>query len=101
MSNVIHGILYTVWDSGSTRTGSAEEILEQIRRNEAGENRELEDMTTTDYAAALVADAQYYIPKKVLASLESQDFPTPYDKALAYLCAAPASRVRILSQRER
>lgn len=99
MSNVIHGILYTVWDSGTKRTGSAEDILGQIRQNAARDNKELKDMTVDDYAVALVADAQYYIPKKILDSLESQDFPTTYDKALAYLCATPSSRVRILSQR--
>ena len=98
MSNVIHGVLYTVWDSGTTRTGNAEDILGQIRQNAARENTEVKDMTVDEYASALVADAQYYIPKKVVDSLESQDFPTLFDKALAYLCATPSSRVRILSQ---
>jgi hypothetical protein len=99
MSNVIHSMFYAVWDSGTKRTGSAEDILGQIRQNAARDNKELQEMTVDDYAAALVADAQYYIPKKILDSLESQDFPTPYDRALAYLCATPSSRVRILSQR--
>ena len=97
MSNVIHDVLYTVWDNGKTRSGSAEDILSQIRQNAARENTELQHMTVEEYATALVTDAQYYIPKKVLDSLESQDFPTSYDKALAYLCATPSSRVRILS----
>jgi hypothetical protein len=99
MGKMVKSVSYTVFDSGTTHTGSAEKILEDIRRNGAQKNEEMEKMTVEDYAEALIADADYFIPKKVMDAFKPFDFPTKYDRALAYLAATPTSGVRILSQR--
>ena len=99
MSKTAKAIEYTVWDEGTARNGSAEKILDEIR-SAARENEEMQNMTVDQYADALIDDAEYFLPEKILDAFKGRDFPTKFDRALAYLCASPTSRVRLLSRRD-
>ena len=55
-------------------------------------------MSTKKYAAALVEDAPYFLPKKLLAYFKIQEHLTEFDRALEYLAAMPTSGVRILAR---
>ena len=90
---------YAVFDEGQTVHGDAEAILERIRAEAAQNNDEVKSMTTADYADALIEDAPYMLPNDLLGAFEKEDFPSKYDRALAYLSAYPTSGVRILSAR--
>ncbi|HZK81519.1 MAG TPA: hypothetical protein VFC46_10640 [Humisphaera sp.] len=90
---------YAVFDEGNTLHGDAEEILERIRAEAAENNDEVKSMTTADYADALIEDAPYMLPGELFDAFNREDFPSRYDRALAYLSAYPTSGIRILSAR--
>ena len=57
---------YKVWDDSTIRSGTAREILQEIV-SKPSINLEIRGMTVGQYAAALIKDAPYYLPKKYLA----------------------------------
>ena len=89
--------LYTVWDNGRIRRGSAREILEVIRAR-ADQNDELQRLDVKEYARALIEDAAYLLDQKLFQAVSKQEYPTEFDRALHYLALMPSSRVRILSE---
>ena len=56
-------------------------------------------MTVDAYADALISDAEYFISDKVMEKIKTLNFPTKYERALAYLSAMPSSGVKILQER--
>ena len=91
-------VAYTVWHTGEVRTASAEEILRTIQRSSQASG-ELRAMSAKRYAKALVEDAPYFLPKKLLDYFQRQQYSTPFDRALEYLAGMPTSGVRILARK--
>src|SRR5947209_7357459 len=91
------GTRYVVWYTGQVKKAEPREILAGIQKN-AQASGELRSMSTKQYARALVEDAAYFLPRKLLAYFQQQDYPTEFDRALEYLAAMPTSGVRILSR---
>ena len=88
---------YKVWDDATIRSGTAQEILQEIV-SKPTLNVELKGMSVKQYANALIKNAPYYLPKNVLEQLSEQDIGmTVYDKALSLLNIMPASNARILT----
>ena len=88
---------YKVWDDATIRSGTAQEILQEIV-SKPTLNVELKGMSVKQYANALIKNAPYYLPKSVLEQLSKQDTGmTVYDKALSLLSIMPASNARILT----
>ncbi len=88
---------YKVLDNNALRTGSAEEILDQILKD----NKTVEDiknMTADEYADALLENAGYFLPKVAIDSLNALPFDTKYDKALRFLSLMPTSGTAIIDQ---
>jgi hypothetical protein len=96
-SKTLSPAFYTVWSAGSTFKGSALEILKAIQAD-AGEESAIKRMSVKQYAAALIQDAAYFVPKEALKFLENQEYDSEYDQALQYLAAMLSSGVRILSK---
>ena len=88
---------YTVWFAGQTHRGTAERLLESIRRKAGLKSEEIRKLTTETYASRIVADARAFLPKDLLAFLRKQQYPSNYDRALRYLSEMSASGVRILT----
>ena len=89
-------ITYKVLDDNQLRTGSAEEILTQILR----ENKIIEDtkgMTAEEYADALLNEAGYFLPKVAIDSLNELKYDTKFDKSLKFLCTMPTSGAVIIA----
>ncbi len=87
---------YKVLDNNALRTGSAREILDQILQD----NKIIEDiknMTADEYADALLKNAEYFLPKAAIDSLNTLHFETKYDKALKFLSTMPTSGTTIMS----
>ncbi len=89
------GIRYSVWYTGQVKKAPAREILAAIQKSGQASG-ELRSMSATQYARALVDDAAYFLPRKLLAYFQQQEYPTEFDRALEYLAAMPTSGVRIL-----
>ena len=62
---------------------SAEQILHQIQRSGQASG-ELRAMSPRRYAKALVQDAPYFLPKKLLDFFGKQEYSTEFDRALEY-----------------
>ncbi len=87
---------YTVFDDNQTRSGTARDVLEQIRAKAAIHNDEILRMSVDDYAQALIEDAPYFLTEEVIEVVNAQQYPDKYDRALALLTNMPTSGVRIL-----
>lgn len=85
-----------MWDDSTIRTGTAKQILEQIV-DKPTINAEISGMSVDQYAQALIDNAPYYLPKRVIEELSIQPFSTVYDRALSLLSVMPASGARILA----
>jgi len=59
---------------------------------------EIAKMDAERYASVIIGNAEYFLPKEVLAFFETQDFESDYDRALRYLAEMPASGVRVLNK---
>jgi hypothetical protein len=89
---------YNVWINGVSAKGSAERVLARIQR-EVKPDSGLARLTVEEYANGLIQDASYFFPHgRAPELLASYEFPTSFDKALAYLDAMPSSGIRILSR---
>ena len=91
---------YTIWFAGETRQGTAEDLLEGIRHDAAHGSAEIRKLTTEKYAALIVSDAGFFLPRELLGFLRTQRYPTEFDRALRYLSEMPNSGVRILQSDE-
>ena len=91
------GLIYRVWYTGQVKKAPAREILSGIQKGGQASG-ELRSMSTKKYAEALVEDATYFLPGKLLAYFRQREFPTKFDRALEYLAAMPTSGVRILAR---
>jgi hypothetical protein len=89
---------YTIWFDGKTRTGTASELLEEIRRS-ATRSAVIQRLDVDEYAARIIADADYYLPSEVLDFLRKERFDSQHARALRYLSEMDSSGVRILSER--
>jgi len=87
---------YKVWDDATIRSGTAQEILQQIVSKSAADT-EIGRMNVDQYAKALIRNAPYYLPKSVLQEVSGREYHTLYDKALSLLSIMPASNARILT----
>jgi len=87
---------YKVWDDETIRSGTAQEILQEIV-SKPTINTEIKRMSVDQYAKALIKEAPYYLPTIVLQELGERDYSTVYDKALSLLSVMPASNARILT----
>lgn len=86
---------YTIYDNGQVEQGNARALLESIRERAAENNPEIARMSVDQYANALIEDAEYFLPDKLLEALKKQDFGA-FDRALTYLSNMPTSGIRIL-----
>ena len=90
---------YTLYNDGDTLRGSARDLLEQIRAENAKENDEIKHMNVDEYATALIEDATYFLPDDLLRALKSEKSESDYDRALTYLGQMPTSGIRIMHAR--
>jgi hypothetical protein len=91
------GLRYTVWHNNQAQTAPACDVLRDIK-SDTQDNRELQAMSVKQYAKALVEDAGYFLPEKLLRYFEKQAYESDYERALEYLAAMPTSGVRILAR---
>lgn len=87
---------YKVWYGRDIVRGTARKILEKILEDSRGDSPELEKISVDGYARALIEDAPYFMPKKLLNDMEREHYASDFDRALNYLSATPTSGVRIL-----
>lgn len=90
--------VYTIWFPGGTRQGTAQELLDKIRHEAGAQSREARKLSTDSYAALIVKDAEFFLPRDLLAFLRAQSYESELDRALRYLSEMSNSGVRILTK---
>jgi hypothetical protein len=88
---------YTIWLPEGIRRGSAQTLLDRIRREAGQKSKEIQKIDTPQYASRIISDADYFLPADLLEFLRGQEYDSEFDRALRYLSEMPGSGVRILA----
>ena len=92
---------YTIFFDGRIVRGAAQELLEIIRDHASQRSTEAARMSTERYAVAIIEDAKYFLPAKLLDYVNEETYDSEFDRALRYLGEMSASGVRVLKVRAR
>jgi hypothetical protein len=95
-----HSPIYTIFFAGGTRSGTAQQLLESIRRGASKRSKNIAKLSTAQYASLLIDDAPFFLDKNLLAYLRQQPYASEFDRALRYLSEMEPSGVRILARQE-
>jgi hypothetical protein len=98
---VLAETVYTIFDVDHVRKGTARQIIDTMRRSAAKRSPEVRKLTTAQYAAIIISDADYHLPAELFKFLQAQPYDSEYDRALRYLSEMSSTGIRILATNSR